>query len=137
MAELSEHLRQLAELAWQNGLRGSSLEKSSLLHPLSEVLQKLNNAGGVVDLETLKAAAAQDIFDHLSRIADDRYKPGRKKAEATRQFVDGWFDGVLAEVYSGNLRKLLNDKKLIRSAYHFYIREQISRKDDKEASVED
>jgi len=137
MAELSEHLRQLAELAWQSGLRGRSLEKSSLLHPVSEVFQKLNYAGGIADLETLKAAVAQDIFDHLSRIADDRYKPGRKKAEATRLFVDGWFDGVLAEVYSGNRRKLLNDEKLIRSAYHFYVREQIPKKDEKEAAARD
>ena len=92
------------------------------------MLQKLSYAGGAADIETLKAAAVQDIFDHLSRIADDRYKPGRKKWEAIRQFVDGWFDDVLGGVYGGNRRKLLNDDKLLRSAFHFYVREQIAAK---------
>ena len=137
MTQLSEHLRQLAEIAWQNGLRGRSLEKSALLFPVNEVFQKLNHPGGVADRETLKSATAQDIFDHLTRIADDRYKPGRKKQEATKHFVDGWFDDVLEGVYGGNLRKLLNDEKLIRSAYHFYIREQIPRKESQAEAEED
>lgn len=124
MTQLSEQLQRLAGIAWQNGLRGRSLEKSSLLFPLDDVLQKLSKIGGAADVETLKAASVQDIFDHLSRIADDRYKPGRKKWEAVKQFVDGWFDDVLA-VYGGNHRKLLNDEKLLRSAFHFYVREQI------------
>jgi len=124
MTQLSEQLQYLAEIAWQNGLRGRSLEKSSLLFPLDDVLQKLSKIGGAADVESLKAASVQDIFDHLSRIADDRYKPGRKKWEAVKQFVDGWFDDVLG-VYGGNHRKLLNDEKLLRSAFHFYVREQI------------
>lgn len=124
MTQLSKQMQRLAEIAWQNGLRGRSLEKSSLLFPLDDVLQKLSRIGGATDVETLKAASVQDIFDHLSRIADDRYKPGRKKWEAVKQFVDGWFDDVLT-VYGGNHRKLLNDEKLLRSAFHFYVREQI------------
>ncbi len=124
MTQLSEQLQRLAGIAWQNGLRGRSLEKSSLLFPLDDVLQKLSKIGGAADVETLKAASVQDIFDHLSRIADERYKPGRKKWEAVKQFVDGWFDDVLG-VYGGNHRKLLNDEKLLRSAFHFYVREQI------------
>ena len=125
MTKLSEQLQRLAEIAWQNGLRGRTLVKSSLLFPVNEVFQKLGHPGGAADRETLKAAAVQDIFDHLSRIADDRYKPGRKKWAATKQFVDLWFGGVLQGIYGGNLRKLLSDEKLIRSAFHFYIREQI------------
>ena len=39
--------------------------------------------------------------------------------------MDGWFNDVLAGVYGGNYRKLLNDDKLLRSAFHFYVREQI------------
>ena len=132
MALLSEQLARLAEIAWQNRLLGRSLEKSSLLFPVGEVFQKLNYAGGIADMDVLKAAAIQDIFDHLSRIADDQYKPGRTKWEATQTYVDGWYDDVLNGVYGGNRRKLLNDEKLIRSAYHFYIRQQIPRKASEE-----
>jgi CRISPR-associated protein Csc3 len=132
MTQLSNELRQLAELAWHSGLRGGSLKKSSLLFPVNEVFQKLRLLTETVDRDAAKAAAAQDIFDHIERIADDRYKPGRKKQEAIKQFVDGWFDNVLEKIYNGNQRKLLSDEKLIRSAYHFYIREQIPRKEVEE-----
>ena len=128
MAQLSTQLQRLAEIAWKSGLRGRSLEKSSLLYAVGEVFAKLNRAGGHVDRDALKAAANQDIFDHLFRIADDRYKPGKKKREAIKQFVDIWFDDVVEGVYGGNLRKLLADENLIRSAFLFYVREQIPHK---------
>jgi CRISPR-associated protein Csc3 len=133
MTQLSEQLQRAAEMAWKNGLRGRTLERSSLLYPVNEVFAKLNQSGGHVDREALKAAAAQDIFDHLYRIAPDPYKPGQKKQKATRQFVDVWFDDVLEGVYGGNMRKLLADEKLIRSAFLFYVREQISQKKTKQA----
>jgi CRISPR-associated protein Csc3 len=129
MTKLSEELQRLAEIAWQNGLRGRSLEKSSLLFPLAEVFQKLGHPGGAADREALMAGATMDIFDHLSRIADQQYKPGRRKWEASKAFVDAFFSGVLDGVYSGNVRKLLADEKLLRSAFLFYVREQIPRKE--------
>ncbi|HDQ72316.1 MAG TPA: type I-D CRISPR-associated protein Cas10d/Csc3 [Chloroflexi bacterium] len=136
MAQLSTELQRLAEIAWQDRLRGRSLEKSALLYPVSEVLTKLGHAGGHIDREALKAAAVQDIFDHLYRIADDRYKPGKTKWEVIKRFVDIWFDDVLEGVYGGSLRKLLADEKLIRSAFLFYVREQIPRKKDEDQGVE-
>ena len=129
MTKLSEVLRRLAEIAWQNGLRGRSLEKSALLFPLDEVFQKLGHPGGAADREALIAAAVMDIFEHLSRIADERYRPGRRKWEASKMFVETFFSGVLDGVYSGNVRKLLADEKLLRSAFLFYVREQIPRKE--------
>lgn len=139
MTKLSEELQRLAEIAWQNGLRGRSLEKSSLLFPLDEVFQKLGHPGGAADREALMAATTMDIFDHLSRIADERYKPGRWKWEASKAFVDAFFSGVLDGVYAGNVRKLLANEKLLRSAFLFYVREQIPRKEvpeEEEAEVE-
>ncbi len=137
MTQLSEELQRLAALAWQNGLRGASLKKNALLFPVDEIFQKLNHPGGIADRETLKAATSQDIFDHLERIAtDERYKPGRRKHEAIKDFVSGWFEGVLAGVYGGNVRKMLTDEKLLRSAYHFYIREQIPRRAEEAPELE-
>jgi CRISPR-associated protein Csc3 len=137
MTQLSTQLQRLAEIAWKNGLRGRSLEKSALLYPTSEMLAKLSHSSGHIDQETLRAATTQDIFDHLYRIADDRYKPGKRKWEAIKEFVDIWFDDVLAGVYEGNLRKLLDDEKLIRSAFLFYVREQIPRKQDQSIAEEE
>jgi CRISPR-associated protein Csc3 len=125
MAKLSDVLQKLAEVAWKGGLRGSSLRKNSLMTPLDEVFRKLSSHSEGADIEALRAAAVEDIFEHLERIADQRYRPGKRKWEATEAFVNGFFEDVYEDVYGGKLRKLLVDEKLIRSAYLFYIREQI------------
>jgi len=128
MAQLSTELQRLAEIAWKSRLRGRSLEKSALLYPVGEVFAKLSHATSNVDRDALQAAVVQDIFDHLYRIAEDQYKPGKTKWEAIKRFVDIWFKDVLEGVYGGNLRKMLADEKLIRSAFLFYVREQIPSK---------
>jgi len=133
MKNLSEELKKLAELAWENRLIGKSLERNSLLFAFNDVMQKLALSGGQADVEVLKAATAEDIFAHLSRIADEQYKPGRTKMDACAVFVTRWFDNVLNGVYNGNARKMLADEKLLRSAFLFYLRNQIPRK---EKSVE-
>ena len=130
---LSAILHQLAEIAWTGHLRGSSLERSSLLFPFNQVMEKMAylHSSKALDAEVLKAAAAQDIFDHLERLAKQQgYTIGAKRMAASTAFVDGWFDDVLGQAYDGNLRKLLGDEKLLRSAYLFYLRQQIKSKDD-------
>ncbi len=129
MEKLSTHLQRAAEIAWKGHIRGRTLERSSLIYPVAEVFAKLSHAGGHADLEVLKAAVVQDIFEHLYRIAEGEYKPGQKRWEAIKRFVDVWFDDILGKVYDGNLRKMLADEKLIRSAYLFYVQEQIPRKE--------
>ena len=128
MAELSEALQKLAGIAWAGGLRGRSLKKNSLMAPLDEIFKKLGHHSEAADMETLRAATTEDIFEHLERIADQRYRPGRRKWEATEAFVATFFEEIYEGVYAGKLRRLMADEKLLRSAYMFYIREQIPRK---------
>ncbi len=125
MSKLSETLQRLAKIAWEGGLRGRSLKKNSLMAPLDEIFKKLGHHSEAADIETLRAAIVEDIFEHLERIADPQYRPGQKKWKATQNFVNGFFDDIYAGIYSGKLQKLLADEKLLRSAYMFYIREQI------------
>ena len=40
-----------------------------------------------------------------------------------------FFNGLLDGVYGGNVRKLLADEKLLRSAFLFHIREMIPRRE--------
>ncbi len=131
MAKLSEELQKLAEIAWSGGLRGSSLRKNSLMMPLDEIFTKLNTRSEETDIELLRAATIEDIFEHMERISKE-YSPGRKKWESTEDFVNGFFENVYQGVYGGKLRKLLADEKLLRSAYLFYVREQISSKKSKD-----
>lgn len=128
MKKLSQELKKAAQIAVQNNLRGSSFERSSLLYPFDEVIRKLAQDQGrtAVDRETLRAAATQDIHDHLDRLATRAgYKMTKARAEACAEFVNCWFDDILA-VYEGHTRKLIADEKLLRSAYLFYVRQQQS-----------
>lgn len=132
MTKLSAALQNLAQIAWADKLKGRSLKKNSLIMPLDEILKKLSHHSDEADIGVLQAAITEDIFEHLERIADANYRPGKTKWRATKTFVDSFFEEVYQQVYKGQLQQLLADEKLIRSAYLFYIREQISPKDEDE-----
>lgn len=134
MQKLSSELKKAAAIAVQHNLRGSSFERSSLLYPFNEVMQKLalDQEHTAADRETLRAAATQDIYDHLDRLATRAgYKMTKARADACAAFVDCWFDDIL-NAYEGQSRKLIADEKLLRSAYLFYVRQsQADAKEDR------
>jgi CRISPR-associated protein Csc3 len=128
MTELSRHLQKLAEIAWQGGLRGKTLKKNSLMTPLDHVFVKFNQRSLTFDDNALKAVIAEDIFEYLERIADEQYAPGKRKMGYANEFVNLFFDQVYHGVYQGNRARLLADEKLLRSAFMFYMRQQIPTK---------
>lgn len=130
MAELSDHLQQLAEIAWRSHLRGKSLKKNSLVMPLDEVFQKIGQSSGMFDEAALKAVIVEDIFEYLDRIAD-KYPAGRRTMEAATEFVDVFFREVVNGIYRANRARLLADEKQLRSAFMFYMRQQIPFKPSK------
>ncbi len=132
MAELSQHLQELAETAWKGGLKGKTLKKNSLMMPLDHVFQKLNQRSQAFDDEALKAVTVEDIFEYLERITEEKYRPGKRKMVAATEFVECFFTDVYQGVYQGNRARLLTDEKLLRSAYMFYIRQQIKPKETKQ-----
>lgn len=135
MAELSDHLQRLAGIAWQNHLRGKSLKKNSLVMPLDEIFQKLGQSSGAFDEAALKAVIVEDIFEYLDRIAD-KYPAGRRAMEAATEFVDVFFREVANGIYRGNRARLLADEKPLRSAFMFYMRQQIPTKPGKSDEAE-
>src|SRR5207249_5005185 len=76
-------------------------------------------------LDRLRAAVADEIFAYLDRIRESDRRPGRTASEAIRTYVDLFFDDVLAGEHRGDVNRLLSRARLIRSAYHQYIREAI------------
>ena len=127
MTQMSNHLQALAEIAWQGRLRGNSLKKNSLMTPLDEIFKKIGQRSQAFDIDALKAATCEDIFAYFERIADE-YKPGKKKHESIVQFVELFFEEIYKGIYKNSLTKLLADEKMIRSAFIFYTRQQISSK---------
>jgi len=123
--ETVKQLQKLAEMAWDAHIIGRSLERNSLLKPFDMFLDGLEGKSEAFGLDTLRAQLTEEIFRHLEAIASEEYKPGRTKREKVKVYVDLFFDGVLGEAYRGNINRLLADTKGLRSAYLFYLREQI------------
>jgi hypothetical protein len=131
MRDLDEQLQRLAEIAWKGGLRGQSLEKNSIMAPMNEVLQKLSMQSPELTTSVLQAAAAQDLYEHIKRILDNsgrRYSPTRLQA-ASEEFVQVFFQEVFGAIYQGKVSRLISHEKILRSAFHLYIRRQIPRRD--------
>lgn len=127
MQELQElPLQQLAVYAAHNSIKGTSLNRNSLLKPLDIILQELDrclNPDDEKELAVIRAASKELIFDHLERIAKEGYKPGQTKQSKINEFVDIFFDGVLKKDHYGKVNKLLSREKLIRAAYLFWVRQ--------------
>ena len=130
MDELDQQLQRLAEIAWKGGLRGQSLEKNSIMAPLDEVLRKLSVQSVELTPALLQSAAAIDLYEHVKRIRESsgqKFSPSRLQA-ASEEFVRVFFEDVFAGIYHGKVARLLSHEKILRSAFHLYIRRQIPRK---------
>lgn len=132
--EQMEQLKMLAKIAWEGKLKGESLKKNSLMMPFDMAFDKLKLKSEFTPLETVQAALTEDIFAFLERIASEDYKPGGAKREKVKAFTEAFFSGLLKGVYQDNLNKLLADEKILKSAFLFYVREQIPGKKIEEAS---
>jgi hypothetical protein len=94
--------------------------------PLDEVLTKLQHMGHELNEATIRAAATQDLYEHIGRIRESAgYKIGAATEQACQEFVQVFFDEVYNDTYQSKLARLLNHEKILRSAFHFYIRQQI------------
>jgi len=123
--QVIETIERLAQLAWDGNLKGKSLEKNSLMTPLDECFTKIQQKEAPIDDGTLRAAIAQDIYEYLGRIRETGMV-GRTTQVKVNAFVDAFFDDLLGRVYQNNRQRLLNDEKLIRSAFLFHVRELLA-----------
>jgi CRISPR-associated protein Csc3 len=132
---IMQALTELAQVGWHDRIIGRSRERNSLLKPFDMILDALKGKSDAFNLDTLRASLVEDIFRHLEVIAPPGYKPGRTKREKVKAYVDLFFTGLLEGVYRGNINRLLNDEKGLRSAYLFYLREQIPLRDREEDAL--
>lgn len=130
MNDLDQQLQRLAEIAWKGGLRGQSLEKNSVMAPLDEVLRKLGVQSIELTPAVLQSAAAMDLYEHVKRIRESGGKPfsPQRLQAASEEFVRVFFEDVFAGIYHRKVARLLSHEKILRSAFHLYIRRQIPRK---------
>ena len=124
-----QELKELAEYAANNNIRGTSLKRNSLLKPLDIILQELDrcpNPDDPNELELVRTGTKGLIFEHLERIASADYKPGRTKEGKVNHYVDLFFDEVLKKANHSKVNRLLSRERLIRSAYLVYYRQALA-----------
>lgn len=127
---VSETLKQMAELAWEHNMKGPSLKRNSLLVPVAMLFDQVRVQKPILDREAQRAAAIEQIYDHLDRISERGR--GKKTKEAAEKMANLFFHTLLEENYSGKVHRLVSDEKTIKSAYLFYIRSNIQKKEGNE-----
>ncbi|MDQ2805951.1 MAG: hypothetical protein M3Z04_03370 [Chloroflexota bacterium] len=129
-------LEQMATLAAQRRLMGSSFKRNSLIKPLDIILENLEREPRREIRGIVQAAAIDQIDEHLNRITQAEYRLGYAKRDLKRDiiadYVDLFFSGLLKQEHRGDVNRLLQRKKLFRSAYLIYFRNALSQKDREE-----
>lgn len=124
--KIVEAIAKLGELAWKAHIRGGSLERNSLLKPWNMLLGMLEKKSRYLNLDTLFAAAVEEIYAHLERIAEEQYRPGMRKREQVKEYVEIFRRELLDGCYDGKVTNLLADQKTLTAAYLFYVREAMA-----------
>lgn len=114
-------LKDLAIYAAQYRIRGRSYKRNSLLKPLDIILDELDRCPNPKDndeLALVRAGTKGLILDHVKRVAKG------VQEDAVYQYVEMFFEDVL--IHPGNVNRLLQRERLIRSAYLVYMREALA-----------
>ena len=125
--KVSEILKRMAEVAWQHNLKGPSLKRNSLLVPMAMLFDQIRIQQPVLDREAQRAAVVEKVFDHLDRISERGR--GKNTKEAVEEMVNLFFHTLLEERYGGKVHHLVSDEKDLKSAYLFYVRGNIQKKE--------
>ena len=129
---IMSHIKELARIAWEGRLKGDSLKDNSLAKPLDVAFDSLERWQSDHETEEeARAIMSKEVARAIERLAPKFY--GAKKLENISQFVTILFDHIYKGIYQGNLLKLLENRKRIRSGYLYFITEMIPKRDrDKE-----
>jgi hypothetical protein len=130
-------LHTLAQIAAEESILGGSgpfgrRPRNALLKPLDIVLDVLQRHPEMAR-DDVQAAAAEEVFSHLQRIASDEYRPGATKEEKVGRYVSQFLDGVLGEMYGGDLNRLMADERFVRSAYVWHLRQGLAARREERA----
>jgi CRISPR type I-D-associated protein Csc3/Cas10d len=131
-----EPLKQMATIAAEEHIKGRSFKRNSILKPLDIILENLEREPKQDTRDLVRRASEREIFDHIDRIADAQYKPGRGKQEQIRKYVDFFFDDLLAKAHDGDVNRLLQRSKLMRSAYLIYYRDALPERAKEQVDTE-
>jgi hypothetical protein len=116
-------LKTLAIHAARHRIRGRSYKRNSLLKPLDFILDELDRCPDPQnenEIEFVRTSSKGLIFEHVKRVAKGVHE------QDIYDYVDLFFNGVLNGAHHGNVNKLLQRERSIRSAYLVYMREELA-----------
>jgi hypothetical protein len=116
-------LKTLAIHAARHRIRGRSYKRNSLLKPLDFILDELDRCPDPQnenEIEFVRTSSKGLIFEHVKRVAKGVHE------QDIYEYVDLFFNGVLKGAHHGNVNRLLQRERSIRSAYLVYMREELA-----------
>lgn len=125
-------LKTLAQMAVDDFILGGSgpfgrRPRSALLKPFDIVFSVLEqHPPPQWPLDDICAAATDEVFSHLHRIASADRKPGATKAEKVERYVRHLVNSVLGELYGNDMNRFVADERFVRSAYVQYVRDALA-----------
>ena len=129
--QIMSHIKELAQIGWQGGLRGDSLKDNSLAKALDIAFDCMDR--WKPEWETEEEAIAimsKEIGRAIERISGKYF--GQQKLMQIDRFVSIFFESIYKQVYKGNVFDLIGNHKRIRAAYLYFISQQIGQKDQEE-----
>ncbi len=131
-----EALKEMAQLAVKYRIVGRSLKRNSILKPLAIILENLEREPKEDVRDLTRRASERQIFDHLDRIAGADYTFGKGKQTQVSEYVDLFFEQLLNTAHKGDVYRLLQRDKLIRSAYLLYFYNALPERQKEQAEKE-
>ncbi len=119
--QVSQYLRQAAQIAETGILRGSSWSRTAQIEPFSAFIKAVRSRKSHMDWDTVFAALTQQYHNRLTRI-NSEYTIGKTKLEQISQFYDV-LKVLFKEVYDNRPDRLLSDSKTLEAAYLFFLQE--------------
>lgn len=129
-------LQQMAQLAAENHIMGSSFKRNSLLKPLDIILDNLERYPDESMREVVEKGSAEQIYEHIRRIAKGEFKPGKTKQDLIKDYVRIFFDSLLHGTFKDDVNRVLQRERILRSAYLIYFREALPQKERLQSDTE-
>ena len=133
---IMSHIKELARIAWEGGLRGTGYKDHALAKPLDVAFDCLDRWNeNRFTPEDIRAFTSQEIARAIERLTPGQYLRGARRQAILKksiEFVNVLFYQLYDETYQNKLNEFVDDHRRIRSTYIFYIRTEMISSGEKE-----
>lgn len=130
---LTKYLRELAQVAVEGKIWGSSFKRTAQSEPFTAFISAIRSQKPYMDSDLIFANLVQQYHTRLDRIREHgvgqtKYEQVKKYYEVLRQLYE--------QVYHGRADKLLSDRKTLEAAYLFFLEEARQQNKASDANTE-